>query len=309
MNKLSDANTNLVSQLETLKPKVVNQREKRHKTTKMKLASKVKRLQNDERKLRVQLRKAAATLKKCAKLRKPIKRSVGTYTVQLKVTNQGAQCSLHNKEKQYLKERVQDLETENDLLKELQRENLLTTRSTEKGKPYLPSIREVFYSFLSAGVATDKIGPLIKQTVNTLTGKEVTDLPSTSKAAELVIEAGEIFRMQIGEILSSDMSRNATMHRDGTSKEGRHFSGVIIANKEKEYTLGVRQMASSDAKGYFDINYEMISDIEDPDGNKVANKILANVSNTMTDRAIVEEAQDRLWLKRKKRQQMIKEMC
>ena len=227
----------------------------------------------------------------------------------IKKLPKGTQCNmtcsktLTKAELDRKEEYIRNLENQIEELKEkleTQHHAFIETRTSDRGRPYTTEVRDVYYRFLAADVAADKIAPLIKDTLNILSNTEIDELPSSSAALDMIGEAGELSRQQLASVLSA--SENTTMYRDGTSKKGKHYAGLQIATEEKVYTVGMRQMSTGTAKNYFESGKSMLCDIEDAAGNEnVSDKILSNVSCVMTDRHVVETKQNTLWEEEKKK--------
>ena len=81
---------------------------------------------------------------------------------------------------------------------------------------------------------------------------------------------------------------------DGTTKKRSHFGEVQISTKTSTYTVGIKEMASGDADAYVEtINSSLESIQTSCDRPGLKQKILDNISNTMTDRHIVNKAANR----------------
>lgn len=94
------------------------------------------------------------------------------------------------------------------------------------------------------------IGPII-QCVLDLFDINVENLPSKSTAASFTSEMGVVSRNQINEEMKNNC--NITMHRDATTKKGKHFYGVQFNTGEKVLSAGVREVcdgASSLHEGF-----------------------------------------------------------
>ena len=138
---------------------------------------------------------------------------------------------------------------------------MIKTRTSASGKPYKTEVRNIFYRFLAADVAADKIASLIKDTLSILGNLETDDLPFSATSLEMIGESGELSRQHLASVFES--AKNTTMYLDGTSKKGKHYAGVQIANEEKMYTVGMRPMATGTAQNYFESGKSMLHDIED----------------------------------------------
>ena len=91
----------------------------------------------------------------------------------------------------------------------------LKCQTDEKGKPYNDQIRQVYYMFLSRRIGLQHIKPIIEGVLSLL-DVQIEKLPSVTTACQLESELCN--------------STALTMHRDATTKKGRHFYGVEFSN-------------------------------------------------------------------------------
>ena len=157
-------------------------------------------------------------------------------------------------------------------------------RDDSKGKPYNFKLRNLYYIFRRRNIGLVHIAPII-QSVLELFDIHVENLPSKSTAAVLTSEMGVVSRFHLNEELTN--SSNITMHRDATTKKGKHFYGVQFNTGEKVLTAGVREVCDGKGETYVDVTKDILSDISEKDGESV--KILNNVSCFMTDRCATEQ--------------------
>ena len=85
---------------------------------------------------------------------------------------------------------------------------------------YTDEVRECCISLLSLGIGRNKIDPAIR-TVLRLTGKTVERLPAPSTINNMIVEAGVISKLQLGEVLPTTAFN--TLHTDGTTKFGENM--------------------------------------------------------------------------------------
>ena len=239
------------------------------------------------RELRQRNRHLQSMIKKKEKIGEQMQHSV-------KLVGRGVQVNLLKKDKKLVEEvhSLQDkvLQLEDQLART---DDVIQTRSSEKGHPFLPEIRNVCHKFISSGVSADNIPNLIRTTVS-LTGREVADLPSTSLLKDMAGEVGEIARQHIGEVLSTE--DDLTLQRDATTKSGHHVQGLLLrAKDETTYTLGLREVPTGSAASYFEVGKDSLEDINRSCGTNVSDQLLVNISSSMTDRCVVNAAETKLW--------------
>ena len=89
------------------------------------------------------------------------------------------------------------------------------------------------------------------------------------------------------------MTANNTLQSDGTSNFGKHFGTFDISSKSGEnLVLGLRPMASGDSETVLSELVTILKDIEcvcSGTDNKVGDKLLVSIKNTMSDRHIVQK--------------------
>ncbi|CAG2200718.1 unnamed protein product [Mytilus edulis] len=112
----------------------------------------------------------------------------------------------------------------------------------------------------SHGVGVEHIGPILKYILN-LFNIEYSELPSCSSALLFDKEMNILAKEQMSEIFNEN--DNLTMHRDATTKSGRHFYAVELSNANTTYTLGLQELADGRAETYAKTTDDMISDIND----------------------------------------------
>jgi hypothetical protein len=112
-------------------------------------------------------------------------------------------------------------------------------RESARGRPY-----KIFITFFrSRNIGLQHVSPI--EAVLYIFDIHVKDLPCKSLAAVVTREMGVVSRNHVREEVSKSV--NTTMHRDATTKKGRHFYGVQFNTGDKILTAGVRGVC--DGKG------------------------------------------------------------
>ena len=108
------------------------------------------------------------------------------------------------------------------------------------------------------------------------------------------MESHTLAQAQLAKALCN--TEDATLHSDGTNKFGHKYSGYQVSTSTGDsYTLGLREMCNGSAQTTLDTLNEILADIEEV-ANKAlgvgnaANRILANIKCTMSDRASTEKS-------------------
>ena len=117
-------------------------------------------------------------------------------------------------------------------------------RENCKGKPFNYKLRNLYYFFISKNIGVEHISPVVKSVLN-LFDISVDILPSKSTVSNMSNEMGVLSRIQTNEELLN--CTNVTMHRDATTKKGKHFYCVQFSTGDKVLIAGVRELC--DGKG------------------------------------------------------------
>ena len=181
-------------------------------------------------------------------------------------------------------------------LKQPQAQSARQQIRTLAGKPprYNDNVRLCCIQLLAHNLGINHVSPVIQAVVNTLTPFSIGRLPSPAKMSAFLAESKQIVLAQIGEVLASE--ENLTRHRDGTSKQGKKYYGAQVSCGKDQHVLniGLSNMKSGTAEHSFEVLTDMFSDVQTACANAgtatpVANQIIKNIKNTMTDRCIVEK--------------------
>lgn len=171
--------------------------------------------------------------------------------------------------------------------KEHQDENnneIIETRNDTTGRPYNEKIREIYYNFRSRGIGLQHCAPLIKSILDVF-DMHIDELPSESTAANFSNEMSFIAKQHVGEAIEN--SKNLTLHRDATTKLGRHFYGVTVSNEKKEnFITGIKEIKDIKATTYADYTLSIMKNVSNMSTN--SSNPLEKVSNFMTDRSATE---------------------
>ena len=278
-------NTSLVSKVAQYNPRNVKRRERR------------KDLRIQEQKKYIKKLEKNFALKKA---RKRIRYYQNQYHA-LKANIQAAECKYcasQESELQELRQRNIELQHHNaslrDEITELKQklENVKMLETFENGK-YTNELRMCIMELLSMNVSINNVNSVIKAVLR-LTESECERLPKRTMITELTVEGHTLAQAQLAEALCN--TENATLHSDGTSKFGHKYSGYQISTSTGDsYTLGLREMCTGSAQTTLDTLNEILADIEEVADKALgvgnaANRILANIKCTMSDRASTEKS-------------------
>ena len=140
---------------------------------------------------------------------------------------------------------------------------------------------------LSYNVSVKNVEPVIRSALQHIAKLEVDHLPKQATLVEIMAEMKGLACQQLAEQLTA--TENLTLHSDGTSKFGQHYGGFQVSSSDSTYSLGLSEMLTGSADVSLTSLKAILSDIELVATEGTANRILACIKNTMSDRHIVEK--------------------
>ena len=192
---------------------------------------------------------------------------------------------------------VGHLENKNLMLQEeIESLHASGTPSLEKeGKTFPPQIRMLVYDAIVHHVPTNHVPLLLKKIVKR-TGIKMDTVPHRSTVEMMTRELGVICDLQVAEVVM--MNSNLTLGFDATTQEGVHINSVHITSKDDCYVISIDQLPGGTAEDYHQhicSSLNRLADIystynTDKSYEVCRRKMIKNISNTMTDRAVVNHA-------------------
>ena len=183
-----------------------------------------------------------------------------------------------------LQEELKSLEDELSNLKN----ETVTCYDSEKNC-FKSEFRMLVYTLLQEHVGLDHINPVINAVLGYV-NKTTDRLPCEKTIRTMNIERLHLSQTQLAEDLVE--KKNTTLYSDETSKHGEKYMGFHASDTEKRfYVLGLRDLATKSAEDTFNSFKTVLEDIEKTQKNtknETAKKLLANITNTMSDRAATE---------------------
>lgn len=191
--------------------------------------------------------------------------------------------------------RIKELEDENCTLKESVSNEPSTSVFQTEGRDYPTTVRMFCYDCLVNNVPTNSVPTLLKQ-FGKRAGVAIDPVPVRNTVENMCRELGVISDVMSAEVLLAE--DNLTIAFDATTQEGLHVNSVHITTKDKAYVLAVDQLPGGTAEDYSNHVNQAINTVTDTycklynhvDFNETRNKIICNISNSMTDRAAVNHA-------------------
>ena len=150
------------------------------------------------------------------------------------------------------------------------------------------------YDAVMQRVPTANIPPLLGSWSRRM-DMELSDIPSPTTVELMERELGVIASVQAAELAMT--TSNFTLAFDSTTQEGAHVNSIHLTTREKCLVVATDQLAGGTAE-----NYErhvcdsvgelalLYSDLHGIDYQDCRATIIGNISNTMTDRAVVNQA-------------------
>ena len=160
---------------------------------------------------------------------------------------------------------------------------------TPVGTFNLPTRKTIYHSLVS-GTPIAKTADLIKYTVKTMTGREVSDLPTAGHISKMTKELQSINNIVVGQKLLE--SKDATLAWDATTESADHFNELHVTFQDKAVmTLNIRTTAGSSADDYlehtnhtFNCIASSLATLTDDFAHRLKTRLTDAISNTMSDR-------------------------
>ena len=195
------------------------------------------------------------------------------------------------KSKEELQERLAYYENLTEELKE--KVNRTDTEEIEAfiGGKYSDVVREVYYDLLRKNVSVENCEEIIKNVLEKLGGKKIGRLPKKSSAAEMMVEAQIVSKMQVHDTMLA--STNNVLHTDGTKYKFSEIGSYQVATDSGAYTLGIEEVIFGEASTYMETFRRLLNEVtalgaaENGNTDENVQKILHNFKCLMTDRCAV----------------------
>ena len=195
-------------------------------------------------------------------------------------------------ENQTLKDRLVELEILNS---ELQDKLEAQTISVKDQKYYDSNLRKVVYNCIQNSVPISKVSDVISVTLRHLTNFNIDSLPSQSTVARMAREMGVLADVQTVEKLVDSNNHNATLCWDATTLSGNHVNQIHIStDPSKQLSMSVQELPGGRSSDYVNHILSTVdnmatsySELNDINKDEVSEKISQTITNTLSDRAVV----------------------
>ncbi|XP_047138521.2 uncharacterized protein LOC124814655 [Hydra vulgaris] len=194
----------------------------------------------------------------------------------------------HNTDNRANKKMIASLE--NNLL---QKEENATTllNMNEEAKTYLLHMRMIIYNMLICNVPTGNI-PFLIQKIGQCMGFIFSDIPHRNSIEQMARELGSISSLQAAEWAINNSQ--LTLGFDATTQKGVHINSIHLTSKDKCLVIALDQLPGGTADDYenhicnaIDHMAFIYSHFHSCSYNESRSSIIANISNTMSDRVAV----------------------
>ena len=194
--------------------------------------------------------------------------------------------ALHKK-LETLCEEIDVARKERDVLAERLDEIESGTLCTKSGQKFLDGVRQCCIELLSMNVTTKQIEPVIRSVLKNIASFEIDELPKPSTLTGMLAEMKCIAYQQISEEVNQH--DHLTLHSDGTSKFGEHYSSYQISTESSSYSLGLCEMLTGSADLTLHTLKQILADLDVVAGAGTGAGLLAKIKNTMSDHHVVQK--------------------
>ena len=108
---------------------------------------------------------------------------------------------------------------------------------------YTDAVHQCCLSLLSHNLGVERVGPVIRTVINTLTKHSIGRLPSVALLSQMLVEAKAIALTEGGEVATQ--SQDSTLHTDGTTTFGSKYGGFQVTTDDQS---GMADMMSGSAE-------------------------------------------------------------
>ena len=194
---------------------------------------------------------------------------------------------------------IRMLENENieleDMVDKLKTTGSADTKICQKeGNMFTTETRMFVYDALINHVPNTSIPKLLQQFAKR-TGLHLDSVPTRNSVEMMARELGVISDFEVAEVLLEN--QNFTLGFDATTQEVVHVNGIHVTSADKCYVIAIDALAGGTAEDYE--NHittsihrvaEVYATFHDTDFEPCREKIVKNITNTMTDRVAVNHA-------------------
>jgi len=177
-----------------------------------------------------------------------------------------------------------------DMVVELKKKNPVINTKMD-GKTYSVDTRMKVFDILVNQVPTENI-PKLMERIAERSGDTLSDIPNRTTVEQMARELGIIADLQTSELAMK--TKNLTLGFDATTQEGVHVNSIHFTTKEETHVIAVDELPGGTTDDYHnhicdsvDHLASMYADFHEEEFQHCRTSIINNISNTMTDRAVV----------------------
>ena len=190
---------------------------------------------------------------------------------------------------------VRELQSENSSVLQLTANASKADASMlEKNQQYPLLLRTIVYDLLTSNVPTASV-PSILESMTKRCQLNWESIPKRPTVENMAREIGIIASYQAAEFMLE--SKNLTLSFDATTQEGVHVNSVHVTSKDQCLIIAVDELPGGTADDYanhvndsIDHLAQVFSSFNESNFQSIRNDIISSVSNTITDRAVVNHA-------------------
>ena len=203
----------------------------------------------------------------------------------------------HLVNEEILLKKIQELETERDMLKgevaDLKVDKQPTSISSKAKNRYDLPIRKALYRCLQHQVPVEAASSLVQQIVSDMTGVTITEMPSVGTISNMAYEMGVISDIHAGQILMKET--HLCIGFDATSLDGDHINEVHVYHVSgPSLVLQIGTLAGGTRDDYAEHIKNTLNDIASTqaaftgeDLHTVKSTMISSLSSTISDRCSV----------------------
>ena len=196
------------------------------------------------------------------------------------------QLGTANKQLDNQKREIVELVQDRDYLHSLLQDNSSFCTMDDGKQKFNSATVQVVMDLLDCGVATQQVATVIKNVCN-YCGKEPDQLPTRQTVDNMNLRRLALAQQQIGE---SQSKSDLTLYTDETSKYGSQYMVYATTDDKAPMVLGIKPIPSKSAQDTLNTMIELLSEISTTcNEEKLGEKLIINLKNTMSDRASTEK--------------------
>ena len=139
--------------------------------------------------------------------------------------------------------------------------------------------------------------PTVIRNISRHCGRLLSDIPHRTTVEAMARELGSVADLQAAEVLMKNKHCTCTLGFDATTQEGAHVNSVHITTKTAAYSVAVDELPGGTAQDYHEHITQSLDNLASvyssflgEDFKESCDKLITNISNTITDRCVANHA-------------------